>query len=381
MVTAGCSDSDACNYDPDIIVAYDDICAFPGCNDDTACNYNSEAGCDDGSCYHMAWYIPFSIESFGPMLFTCDPPEGYFLADQSCAAQLAINDPYCVDTSFDEICLEAYNCCIDVPQCTDPNSCNYTPVLCDTSSQECIYPGCTDPSACNYDPNAGCDDGSCAPAPVNDLCADALPLIEGDNYFDNSGNCSVENYSIPAGMSEGPFGHCRANDGWCAFDTEIQSDIYFYFELAQETSVTLNINTENDAEALSDSQLAVFEGCGGTLVGANDDQQNFQEDSYLHFECGILQANVTYIVLIDGQFGEEGDGILSFTLGNEPACVFGCYDSECPVIMTLRLQQMMDLAFTLAARTLQPVTLIPIQVARTCVIMHQLMICAQELLR
>jgi uncharacterized protein (TIGR02145 family) len=46
---SGCTDSTACNFDPDADVD-DGSCIPSGCMDTYSCNFNSEAECDDGSC-------------------------------------------------------------------------------------------------------------------------------------------------------------------------------------------------------------------------------------------------------------------------------------------------------------------------------------------
>ena len=52
-VLYGCTDPDAFNYDPDVVVD-DGSCYFPvlGCTDPLALNYNAEAQEDDGSCFY-----------------------------------------------------------------------------------------------------------------------------------------------------------------------------------------------------------------------------------------------------------------------------------------------------------------------------------------
>lgn len=83
------------------------------------------------------WYLPNDVEG-GPAIFACFAPDGYTLAEnQGCAADIIASDSYCVDTNWDDICQEAYECCL-------------TPIE-----------GCTISGACNYDPNACTDDGSC----------------------------------------------------------------------------------------------------------------------------------------------------------------------------------------------------------------------------
>ena len=48
-VVLGCTDSTACNFDPE--ASLDDSSCIPaGCMDEDACNYNPDAGCDNGNC-------------------------------------------------------------------------------------------------------------------------------------------------------------------------------------------------------------------------------------------------------------------------------------------------------------------------------------------
>tara|TARA_B100000579_G_scaffold286731_1_gene237682 strand:- start:1877 stop:2473 length:597 start_codon:yes stop_codon:yes gene_type:complete len=59
---SGCTDSLACNYNPN---ATDDdgSCNLPdGCMDLLACNYNASSLCDDGSCLYEADALPNPIE-------------------------------------------------------------------------------------------------------------------------------------------------------------------------------------------------------------------------------------------------------------------------------------------------------------------------------
>jgi len=131
-----------------------------GCTNPDACNFNPDATCDDNSCFTT---------------ITCN--------SDICAGDVEIIDP-------EDPC----NCLIDIPQilgCTDPNSCNYDSAAnCDDNScisaptcnedicmgdVEIIDPndpcnclidivqvlGCSDPRAENYNPETNCNDGSC----------------------------------------------------------------------------------------------------------------------------------------------------------------------------------------------------------------------------
>ncbi|MFZ6053523.1 hypothetical protein ABHV44_16020, partial [Flavobacteriales bacterium DA487] len=208
----GCTDSNACNYDPnatvddgsclivgetcddgdpstvnDVITA-DCNCegeTVPGCTNINACNYNPNATVNDGSC-----------------LFTGD----------SCDD----GNPETVDDTIDENCQCGGN---TIPGCTDSNACNYDPnatvddgsclivgETCDdgnaatvndviTENCECegeTVPGCTNINACNYDPNATVNDGSCLF--TGDSCDDGDPETVDDTFDEN---CQCGGNTIP----------------------------------------------------------------------------------------------------------------------------------------------------------------------------------------
>jgi hypothetical protein len=46
----GCTDVNACNFDPSAGCAINNTCIYSGCTNPSACNFDSLAGCDDGSC-------------------------------------------------------------------------------------------------------------------------------------------------------------------------------------------------------------------------------------------------------------------------------------------------------------------------------------------
>ena len=113
----GCTDPEACNYDPEATTE-NGSCNYDcnGCTDAMACNYDPFATEDDGSC--------------------------------------------------------EYTSCVG---CTDSSACNYNPAatmddgsclqldacgVCGGDGSTCS--GCTDPEAENYDPSATVDDGSCS---------------------------------------------------------------------------------------------------------------------------------------------------------------------------------------------------------------------------
>jgi|GEM_PF-4266777 len=174
-VATGCTDTTACNYDSTAICD-DGSCLYPNsscddgdpntsndmytsscqcvgifnppaCTDSEACNYDPNAGTDDGSCV----YIGEACDDFDP------------------------------NTSGD-VWGENCNCAgiVVVPGCTDVAACNYDSNATDDDgscavNDECgncggsDTSGCTDSTACNYDSTADCDDGSCL---QDDECGD-----------------------------------------------------------------------------------------------------------------------------------------------------------------------------------------------------------------
>ena len=121
--SAGCTDSNACNYNPAANVD-DGSCEYSscaGCTDSTACNYDSTATLDDGSCLVGGCMIPYACNY-----------------DEDAGCQLT-------------------------------GSCDYS---------SCA--GCTDSTACNYDSTATIDDEGCeyeSCACPNDLNGDGAITV------------------------------------------------------------------------------------------------------------------------------------------------------------------------------------------------------------
>ena len=67
-------------------------------------------------CLYSGWAIPGTPEIVGmPALFLMNEPlpEGYqYAVNQSCAAQVIQGDVYCIDTSWDGLCQDAYDDCL-----------------------------------------------------------------------------------------------------------------------------------------------------------------------------------------------------------------------------------------------------------------------------
>ena len=159
-----------------------------GCTDINACNYNPDAVCDDPNdpC------LPAPICNTDP-----------------CVGDIEIIDP-----------ADACTCIVDVPQvlgCTDATACNFDATAncdnatCDFGDATCADPcnpvsGCTDPAACNFDPSACIDDGMCAAPPCNPGCTDPCADNFDVNADADDGSCIPYDDTCNADCTMGPFG-------------------------------------------------------------------------------------------------------------------------------------------------------------------------------
>ena len=155
----GCTDANACNYDPEAELN-DGSCDYlscAGCTDANACNYDETATIENGSCV----YPEIGYDCDGNCLFDAD---GDGVCDEfeveGCTSNCACNfDPTATDDD-DSCVFEGCNGCVyDIAMNYDP-----TAVFDDGS---CIFQGCMDETYSNYDPNAtfeGEDDCSNEPS-------------------------------------------------------------------------------------------------------------------------------------------------------------------------------------------------------------------------
>jgi hypothetical protein len=214
----GCTDSDACNYDPEANIkgpcdypedlygdgflcdgtcdetgeywdtpyittteGEDTVCvvAVLGCMDelyleyDPAANYDDDnqcinlivTGCTDETACN---YVDGANDDDG----SCTYPEEYYDCDGN-----PIND-----TDGDGIPDE-----LEVAGCTDSTATNYNPDATDDDDSCCYVSGCTDPTMSNYNADACEDDGSCLEFIYG--CTDDTSLEDGGpNNYDGSAN-------------------------------------------------------------------------------------------------------------------------------------------------------------------------------------------------
>jgi hypothetical protein len=172
---AGCTDSSACNYSPSAEVD-DGSCTYPGCTTLFACNYDASAGCNDGSCCFntcvnlempvglliptfgintMLYYsvvdnatdeVVFSGNNAGGTVTFCMVPGCYSIDITGAAVDWAlVLDPT----------LQIFGADYTIEAGNGPASFDFK--VGDGGESA----GCTDISACNYDANAICDNGTC----------------------------------------------------------------------------------------------------------------------------------------------------------------------------------------------------------------------------
>ena len=190
----GCTDPNACNYDPDAIednglCAEDDVCGVcggdgsscSGCIDPNACNYNPGATIDDGSCILGGVEITFTIltdnypgettwsiaDANGSVVMTGGPYSSSattysstVCVDNGCY-DLTINDSFgagicCAYGTGNYVITSQGETLASGGEFASTETVNFC-----IEGGEPDVPGCTNATACNFDATANIDDGSC----------------------------------------------------------------------------------------------------------------------------------------------------------------------------------------------------------------------------
>ena len=308
-----------------------------GCTDPFATNYDPSANVDDGSCQYTADCVPALVQLSG----TSTVSGAYQLYQNDSLIQWG--DYNGSELSFEACLYEGcYDLDFDIYNYSDTLSAvTYTVTLdniqtiagafyayygggtvnfeigngCDTTSNE-IY-GCTDPSAINYNPWATIDDGSCTYDTIpaeNDLCADAQPIEPGTILINNSN----------ATQNEGIWGEC-----WGFGSGEGEQTSIWYTFTTPSTPASIHLEALYDgSNTLTDTQFGIFETCGGEMIYCDGNSGQGLMSAF-DFECGELDVNTTYILMIDGWFGDAGTCYLNYSV--DTACateVLGCTDPQ-----------------------------------------------------
>ena len=226
-----------------------------------------------------------------PAPCTVVPPAGVDTSSPAYAEVIA-TDPFCCFNEWDEFCQAAYDdltggggCTVVPPAGVDTSSPAYQQVIAD------------DPFCCNTEWDEFCqaaydDLTGGGGTPVNDDCANATPVSDGVTPFSTIGATGVDITSCALD---------DANDIWFAYTATCTGDAVF-----------------NTCGSLFDTVLAIFDACGGTELGCNDDFCGLQSQLVISVTEGT-----TYLVRVAGYDGETGIGELTISCG-EPA--------DCPVV-------------------------------------------------
>ena len=190
----GCTDPNACNYDPDAIednglCAEDDVCGVcggdgsscSGCTDSAACNYDPGATIDDGSCIIGGVEITFTIltdnypgettwsiaDANGSVVMTGGP----YSSSATTYSSTVCVDNGCYDLTINDSFGDGICCAYGTGNYTITSQGETLASGGEFASTEtvnfCIeggepdVPGCTNATACNFDATANIDDGSC----------------------------------------------------------------------------------------------------------------------------------------------------------------------------------------------------------------------------
>ncbi len=156
---------------------------------------------------------------------------------------------------------------------------------------------------------------SCVSGPPNDDVCNATPIGVGSTLgFDNECS-SAQPGEVSPGAGTGN-SSCDSQDGWCSFETGVQTSLWYTFEAPESGCVSISAVT-------LDMQLAVYtaDDCNDfstfNELAANDDGGPGLSPLIDQLSC--LTPGKTYYIQLDGYSGIEGQGTITVTdCGNAP---------------------------------------------------------------
>ncbi|MCH2132117.1 MAG: hypothetical protein MK116_00040 [Phycisphaerales bacterium] len=240
--------------------------------------------------------ILMTISTYGQSGDGTFRPQGdcYPLPNGDC--QVNVDDVLQVINEFGKICADLGGCCFDNGDCTE----GLTEIACgdaggawlgaDSTCDTCASGACClgDASCQNLNPGAcetaggnylGDDSacGDCPALPDNNDCANALEITSGNVSFDNTA-------ATTSGDVIDPCGEAQAR--------QIYQDLWYRITAVEDGD--LIVSTCN-ATSL-DTIVAIYDDCGGTVLGCNDDGEGCADfTSYLSLDA---IAGDTFVIRI-----------------------------------------------------------------------------------
>ena len=318
-------------------------CPYGGCTDQDALNFDAGASFDDGSC---AYPIDCTgLNTVTATLWSASPQNQilWYLTDETSEMVASGANNFGAAFAMDTLCLADGCYTLYLQSSGGPNAPGGSLILetngfsgvyqllpgdniggglgensmayvvsINSECEELAY-GCTDAAATNYDPEAQFNDGSCTyPAPDNDLCANATALVPGMQLISN----------VNAYQNENIWGEC-----WAFGSGEgEQTSVWFTFTTPGD-SASIHIEAIADGtNTLTDTQFGLFTECGGEMIYCDGNSGQGLLSAFT-FGCGELAPNTTYILMVDGYFGDMGTCYLNYEV-NECIPVMGCTDAS-----------------------------------------------------
>ena len=284
-----------------LVFASSDAYSQAGCTDSNACNYDSGAVTDDGSCTYTGYYIPLEVGT-GPAIQACSAPSGYYFPDQDCVSSIIANDPYCLDTEWDTTCENAYNDCLG---CEEPSW--FIPIDI-SATNEPVLEACSSPGDNYYAPDSqDCvesvigSDGYCTDTDWDDLC-------QGD--FNSCFGCEEPAWFIPVDIGQDPAQFaCSAPPGYWMPDQACA------IEVISNDPWCINISWDSSCNSSLDVCLGCDAGEGAWFIPITTDNSLTPQ-----YDCSGEE--------IDGYWEPSNDCSVE-VISNDSWCLNNGWDGTC----------------------------------------------------